>query len=229
MSNVTTAHHAPDKTAKAGTIAGATAFLAGGVGTILAAIGDFGGDTSALAAARRNHVHSLIAAAALAALGLALGGVYPFVRDRWWRTHILAVGVVAVAAGVAVGAFATIAREPGRPTIVLDRVDKDSIRVEVTGDGLGSSDWYEAIVTEYLPDQQGTETPTTLAGARFSPGQDGKLDWKARIAYPASTPPQARLLVRVQKDKLVRDSDCNTDADVTCLSVHVPPTAARRG
>jgi hypothetical protein len=39
-----------------GTIAGVLAFLAGGLGTIIAAIGDFGSDSGALAAARRNHV-----------------------------------------------------------------------------------------------------------------------------------------------------------------------------
>jgi hypothetical protein len=228
VSNVTTASHSPDRTAKAGTIAGATAFLAGGVGTILAAIGDFGGDTSALGAARRNHVDSLIAAAALAALGLALGGVYPFLRHRA-RTLVLAAGVVAVAAGVAVGAFATIAREPGRPTIVLQRVDKESVRVEITGDGLASSDWYEAIVTELSDLPQSGPAPPPLAEARFSPSQNGKLDWKARIDYPASTPTTTYLLVRVQKDRLLRDTDCKTDKDVTCLYVHVPPSVARTG
>lgn len=234
MSTVTTARRASDKTAKAGTIAGATAFLAGGVGTILAAIGDFGSSSSALAAARRNHVDSLLAAAGLAALGLALGGLYPFLRHWRRRAHpieparvLLAVGVVSVAAGVAVGSFATIARRPGRPTIVLQRFDRSSVRIEVTADGLASSDWYEAIVTQYTPDERGGETATTLAAARFSPGQNGKLDWKERIAYPSSSPADARLLVRVAKDRLVRETDCNTDQDVTCLSVRVPVTSVR--
>src|SRR5262249_59691959 len=44
--------------------AAALAFVVGGVGTIIAAIGDFGSDSSGLAAARRNHVTLVVAAAA---------------------------------------------------------------------------------------------------------------------------------------------------------------------
>lgn len=217
-----------DKPAKAGTVTAALAFLAGGVGTIVAAIGDFGSDSSALAVARRNHSTMLLAAASCAAFGLMLGALYPFLRGWSWHKMgkgLLALGVVAVAAGVGVGASATILRAPGRPTITLQRLDADSVQIEITADGLASSDWYEAIVSAYKTAKDGTTTNTTLAGARFSPGQDGTVDWKARIAFPAKSTKRTRLLVRVQKDSLVKDRDCNTDADVTCLNIYVPPSA----
>jgi hypothetical protein len=62
-------------------MAGVLAFVVGGVGTIVAAIGDFGSDSGALGAARRNHVLLIVAAAAAAALGLACGALYTILKQ----------------------------------------------------------------------------------------------------------------------------------------------------
>jgi hypothetical protein len=306
-----------------GTIAGVLAFLAGGLGTIVAAIGDFGSDSGALAAARRNHVHVVVAAAAAAALGLACGALYTILKGdanddstedgktkgdteekteiettvdteatgdtvpfglslviaglillasriakngsktkgdrvksdrkaksdpktssetagnketsgvnipvgtglaivalvvlgaagvllglsqsaaggvvalvglvclviawRMWTTKVkltqarlatsfLIIGVLAVSAGVGLGATATSAREPGRPKIEVKRVDDKTILVEISAEGLPSDDWFEASVSGY-DDSYAPESQVALVTARFSPGQDGKLDW----------------------------------------------------
>src|SRR3954453_11361252 len=119
-----------------GTAASAATFVAGGIATIVGAIGSFGADDSALAAARRNHVSILIAASSAAALGLMLGGLYallphdtttipPASRKTWsrflaWtRTNsariVLGFAVAFVALGVGLGAYATANRQPGRP------------------------------------------------------------------------------------------------------------------
>ena len=178
------------------TIAGAAAFVAGGVGTIVAAIGSFGADDSALAAARRNHVWELVVAAAAAALGLMLGGLYAIVRDgasteptlpttggerifngprrflKWMRANngrrILGAGVIAVALGVGLGTYATTNRQPGKPTIAIERVNDESVRVEITAEGLPSSDWYDAVLRGYSDSSVETDG-VFLASARFSP------------------------------------------------------------
>jgi hypothetical protein len=243
----------------AGTIAGAAAFVAGGVGTIVAAIGSFGSDDSALAAARRNHVSELIAAASVAALGLMLAGLYGILRDAsanasakpyegwkaalnpvrafvaWMRDgggrRVLAAGVIAVALGVGLGAYATTNRQPGRPMISIERVDADSVRVEISAEGLPSTDWYDALLRGYS-DVRGADG-VFLASARFSPGQDGKLDWKARVEVPTDEggKPITRVLVTVARDKPVDLKSCvMNDEDVvvgnaTCLSIRVPAAA----
>jgi hypothetical protein len=273
----------------AGTIAGVLAFVAGGVGTIVAAIGDFGSDSGAIAAARRNHVLLVVAAAASAALGLLCGALYTIYKDRkvsltfrlgmqifgWflvcfavlflgiaaiaedslalWLTFassaavgtviillfsgdhdlrvgvvFLTIGVVAVAAGVALGATATSAREPGRPTIEVKREDEQTLRVEISGEGLASDDWYEAAVDGW--NEALTGKPVNLATARFSPGQDGKLAWSARInAADSGQLKIARILVRVARGALYNPTeklkeDCTTGR-ITCLTARLPLTA----
>jgi hypothetical protein len=239
----------------AGTKAGAAAFVAGGVATIVAAIGSFGSDDTALAAARRNHVSMLIAAASAAALGLLLGGLYALRNEGqtaapgaglakaprggailvWLRTNaarvVLAAGVVMVALGVALGAYATANRAPGRPTISIDRVDRESVRVEITADGLPSADWYDALLRGYS-DSSKKGIGVFLASARFSPGQDGKVDWTARVQVPADDAgkPITRILVTVARDAPVDTKSCADDQDVvegdaTCLLIRVPSLA----
>ena len=244
----------------AGTIAGAAAFVAGAVGTIVAAIGSFGSDDSALAAARRNQVWWLVAAASCAALGLMLGGLYALARNDgdaatakeddappaglppgftdwrlanavlagWARANaarlMLGAGVVAVALGVGLGAYATTNRQPGRPTISLKRIDKQSVRVEITAEGLPSTTWYEAFVRGYGDEPDSPEF--FLVSARFSPGQDGKVDWKTRFHMPAKIEDTklTRILVMVQRDNLVPRKNCVEDEKITCMYVRVPPT-----
>jgi hypothetical protein len=227
------------------TTAGAGAFALAGVGTIVAAIGDFGSDNSALAAARRNHVGYLVAAASLASLGLGCGALYTVLSGTQWKeskalkraaTVFLVIGVVAVAAGVGVGAVATSRRDPGRPTIAVERLDAASIRVQISAEGLESDAWYEATVLGYPDDLAGYRTtgshppskkPVDLLTVRFSPNQDGKLDWSARISTADSGETKiGRVLVRVA-DGAVKSADlvnC-TAAKVTCLAVRVPEKA----
>jgi hypothetical protein len=221
--------------AKTATLAGVAAFVAGGTGTVLAAISDFGADNGALDAARRNHVDALVIAACLAAFGLLLGALYTVLRSqeghvgkkhrsrvRWAAVIVLGVGVGVVAGGVAVGAFATAKREPGRPFIQVERVDRSSLRVEISGDGLSTKDWFEAKVDGFDDD---ASTVVPLAAGRFSPGQDGNLDWKARFQMPPKFGGATitRLRVQVQKNHIAASS-CDTDEDLTCLAIRVPKT-----
>jgi hypothetical protein len=199
-----------------GTVAGAAAFVAGAVGTIVAAIGSFGSDDSALAAARRNHVWWLVAAASAAALGLMLAGLYALAMGEgkrhagtptaeggktvgatggWWARFrrwvpangarlILAAAVVAVALGVGLGAYATTDRRPGVPAINVDAIGNGSVRVEITAEGLPSSDWYEALV---VGERESGDPDAMLLGAgRFSPAQNGRVDWKMVMDFPTS-------------------------------------------
>ena len=219
--------------ARTATLAGVAAFVVGGTGTVLAAIGDFGADSGPLAAARRNHVNFLIAAACLAAVGLFLGALYTLLRSqirhvekehreelRWATIIVLAAGVLSVAAGVALGATATTKREAGRPFIEVQRVDPSSVRVTISGEGLSSDDWFEALVDGF-GDDSSPDVP--LAAGRFSPLQDGRLHWRARFLVPKKLGKTTitRLIVRVQKNK-VAGEDCTTDADLTCLSIRIP-------
>lgn len=57
-------------------VASVVTFTAGGLGTVLLAITNWGDDTSGLAAARRNHSTLIVIAAALAAAGMLLGAAY---------------------------------------------------------------------------------------------------------------------------------------------------------
>jgi|SRR5579862_4143733 len=221
-----------------GTLAGAAAFVTGGIGTIVAAIGSFGADDSALAAARRNHVSLLIAAASAAALGLMLGGLYGILRGpdgnvdaRGGRVRVLlVVAVIAVAAGVGLGVYATADRQPGQPTIVLQRVNDESVRVEITAEGLPSDAWFAAVLTGYSDSTVDTNG-VFLASARFSPGQDGKLDWQERFDVPAARDgkPITRVLVTIARDEPVRANNCTVSSSVidqaaTCLLLRVPST-----
>jgi hypothetical protein len=234
-------------------IAGASAFVAGGVGTIVAAIGSFGSDDSALAAARRNHVWWLVAAASFAALGLMLGGLYALAKGvspkprvapnkkikrllRWAHLNagrlVLGGGVVAVALGVGLGAYATTNRQPGRPTISVARINPGSVQVEITADGLPSADWYEAWVRGYTDSSVITDG-VFLAGAQFSPGQDGKLDWKAEVQVPPDRDgkPVTRVIVTVGHNNAPPDAtSCNLSKDerVTCLAIRVPSAEPAR-
>jgi hypothetical protein len=215
-----------------GKIGGVLAFVVGGVGTIVAAIGDFGSDDSGLATARRNHVDALIAASSAAAAGLMLGMIYVLIRrerlDRRITKGILGAGVILVSLGVGIGAYATTNRHAGRPTIHVARVDDSSISVVVSGDGLASDDWFEAIVEGYTANPPGKKTE--LAAARFSPGQDGKLDWKERIQVPKKFAGSdiTYLLVRVRRNNPVegRAADCSVSVETTCLFFRIPTTVA---
>jgi hypothetical protein len=222
-----------------GTISGVLAFVVGGVGTIVAAIGDFGSDSGALAAARRNHVLLVVAAASAAALGLACGALFAIYRRsdlHIGRKHkvpvgrfFLVVGVLAVSAGVAMGAIATSAREPGQPTIKVQRLDDKTIRVQISGEGIASDDWYEAAVAGYDDDYTGASR-VDLATSRFSPGQDGNLNWSVRINTDDSGKTKiARVLIRVSRGGLYKPGhieDCTTGR-ITCLALRLPTTVDR--
>jgi hypothetical protein len=265
----------PQASSNAATVAGIAAMVVGGVGVIIAAIGDFGSDSGALGAARRNHPNWLIAAASAAAAGLLCGGLYTIFKKAfgedpktrwtgWVPLVILCVGVGFIAGGVGVGAYATANRQPGRPSIEVTRVDASTINVQITAEGLGSNDWFEADVVGYPEDTTTTSGPSNgnrgcprkgtatsedkcfqpvvvdvpLAAARFSPGQDGKLDWKQLIdvdtfSHGGTTGLTiARVQVRVAHKALFGlghpPGDC-THGEVTCLALRLPPTVASSG
>lgn len=175
-----------------GTIAGGVAFVGAGLGTVLAAITDWGADDGGLAAARRNHVNMLAAAALLAISGLAVGALYALLRNKR-HSKVLGFGVLLVVAGVACGIIATTRREPGRPTLGADRIDTESIRVTVRADGLSSDTSFD--MEAYGMDKKDAYV-ATLATARFSPSQRGELDWSLRIAVPPKW--QNKRISRVQ-------------------------------
>lgn len=223
------------------TIAGILAFLAGGVATVVAAVGDIGADDSALAAARRNHPSLLIAAAAAAAFGLFVGAVYTIARSAFPPTtsgrrgavlaFVLGLGVLSTVAGVVMGATATADRKPGHPAIKVTRLDDATVRVHVTGDGLPSNDTYNMEIDGYGERAASDPGPyTELLAARFSPGQDGKLDWTEEVNVSPSTTAQtiSRILVWITREvKWSRPTrDCNGGAAVTCSYVRVPAKAA---
>jgi len=149
---------------------------------------------------------------------------------RWLAANqgkrLLAAGVVAVALGVGLGAYATTNRQPGRPTISLERVNNESASVQITAEGLPSVDWYEAVLRGYSDSSVETDG-VFLASARFSPGQDGKLAWKTRFHIPPDVNGKeiTRVLVTVARDTLVDKKNCDLDADVTCLFIRIPLTA----
>jgi len=141
---------------------------------------------------------------------------------------LLAGGVIAVALGVGLGTYATTNRQPGRPTISVERVNPGSVRVEITAEGLPSADWYEAFVRGYTDSSVITDG-VFLSGAQFSPGQDGKLDWKARVQVPRDRDgrPITRVIVTVGHNNAPPDAtSCNLSKDerVTCLAIRVPST-----
>jgi hypothetical protein len=114
--------------------------------------------------------------------------------------------------------------------IEVRRVDDKTILVEISAEGLQSDDWYEAAIGGYNENETGR---VELVTARFSPGQDGKLEWKHRISAADSPKTEKRakikirrILVRVAHGSLNRNGialDCTTQ-DVTCLWVRVPVT-----
>jgi hypothetical protein len=242
--------------ASTGTLAGVIAFVVGGVGTIVAAMGDFGSDDSAIAAARRNHVWWLVAAASLAALGLLCGALYTLLQSsseggegaadsdepvetpgRKSRTAggrrlapwVLAVGVLAIALGVGLGAYATTNRQPGRPTIKISRVpDAQAVVVHITAEGLSSDAWYELRIDGFPDAFDRNHSSIELVAARFSPGQDGKLDWSETIGTTDLERTKiARVLVRVAPGAIARNRGLNCDVNdkVTCDFVRVPSLA----
>jgi hypothetical protein len=232
-------------------VAGSATFLLGAVGTIVAAIGDFGSDDSGLAAARRNHVWWLIAAASLAAAGLFLGALYVLLRSEFHHARhrqtahhaheahrrrnllplLLLLGIVAVATGVGIGAYATIDRRPGRPKIEVVRLDDRAALVSISAEGLPSNSWYEASVEAYADKGPPWSYLGSLARARFSPGQDGKLEWNEQVSLSKIQSKRVgRVEVRVARGMLAKplgkvgERSC-TAQDVTCLFVRVPPKA----
>src|SRR5207248_1067339 len=124
---------------------------------------------------------------------------------------VLGFAVAFVAVGVGLGAYATADRQPGRPTISIERIDSDSVRVEIRAEGLRSSDWYDALLRGY--GDSSTTDGIFLASARFSPGQDGTLDWKARVQVPPDKggKPVTRVLVTVARDTPVDTRSCAVD------------------
>jgi hypothetical protein len=226
-----------DRRRQAAGIAGVVAFVAGGLGTVLAAVTDWGSDESGLAAARRNHVDLLMAAALCAIAGLVAGTTDMILqgRDRTWKSLLLGFGVVLVGVGLALGIISTTRREPGRPSVRVDRVDADSIRVTVRGQGWKSNASFEARVDAY--DAPGNWL-TDLMLARFSPNQSGDLNWSERIFLPRSwtlpgvktkkgKPARARVArVQVNVDRDLgtgHPRECNTSAP-TCVYLDVPRT-----
>jgi hypothetical protein len=211
---------------RSGTIGGVVAFVGGGLGTVLAAITDWGSDEGGLAAARRNHVDLLVAAASLAVAGLTAGAVYALLRSRGKpiATFALAVGVVFVAAGVGSGIVATTLREPGRPTLGIERVDAESIRISVQAEGLSSDAAFEARVDGF--NDKG-DFLIDLAAAKFSPSQRGTLDWSQRIAVPPRADGQRLTRVQLWVAKDVRRKGappaCGSGIP-TCLYMLLPTT-----
>jgi hypothetical protein len=219
-----------------GTVAGVVAFVAGGLGTVLAAVTDWGSEAGGLAAARRNHPDYLMAAALFAIGGLVAGAAYTIFRDRRrksWTSWLLGLGVVLVGIGLALGIISTTKREPGRPNVRIDRLDADSILVTVHGDGWPSNASFDARVDAY--DAPGRWL-TDLMLARFSPDQSGELNWSERIFLPRSwtVPGQktksgkpararvARVQVNVDKDQTTGTTrECNNSAP-TCVYLIVP-------
>lgn len=201
------------------------AFVGGGLGTVLAAITDWGSDEGGLAAARRNHVDILVAAASLAVAGLTAGAIYALLRSRGRpATYALAIGVALVAAGVGCGIVATTLREPGRPTLSIERVDSESIRVGVQAEGLSSDAAFEARIDGF--DEAG-DFLVDLGAAKFSPSQRGALDWSQRIAVPATARGHALTRVQVWVAKDVRRKGappaCGSGIP-TCLYLRIPAT-----
>src|SRR5205823_9010822 len=107
--------------------------------------------------------------------------------------------------------------------------DPTTVRVQILGEGLASDVWYEASVRGY-----GELGPAfaPLAAARFSPGQDGKLDWSVRVNVADTDIGDkqplkiGRLLVSVSRGTLDREAIKKYCVDVrfTCLSVRLPTT-----
>jgi hypothetical protein len=230
-----------------GSITAILVLVGGGVATVLGAVTDFGAESGALDAARRNHPTLLAAAAALAAAGLVLGAAYTVATGSHSTGRTVSVGrkllfpaVLSLGIGIVLGVLATVNREPGRPVINITRTSKDGVKVSVTIDGLSSSDSYEAQIDGYeqQPDQSNSpgNPPQTfveqLLVSRFSPGQDGKLHWEQIIDI---SPPDANqtmnyLLVRLADSKLQRLQDNCADKATsskkrvpTCLYSRIPP------
>src|SRR5438876_1015639 len=90
----------------------------------------------------------------------------------------------------------------GAATFVAVGVGTESVRVEITAERLPSSDWYDAVLRSYS-DSVSVADGVFLASVRFSPGQDGKLDWKARVQVPPDRAGKTitRVLVTVARDK----------------------------
>jgi hypothetical protein len=233
------------------TIAGILVFLGGGLTTVLAAITNFGAEGGAIDAARRNHTDALVLAAALAATGLLLGALYtilrklvlPNAKPRWRKLAggVLVAGVVAVAAGVVVGVYATAKREPGRPTIAVARTGEDAVRVSVTANGLASENKFDIRVEGYSQEpaaQEGRQPKSrfvlNLLSARFSPEQSGELEWShvINIAPPLESLSINYLQVIVAKpsERLVCSELTQTRTEPrpqtgvpTCMYTRVPP------
>jgi hypothetical protein len=168
---------------KIGTTAGVLAFLAGGLGTILAVVSDWGSDASGIAAARRNHVVWLQFAGVLAVCGLFFGAFYTIARQKltWWQRALLLLGVMSVSAGLCLGIVSTTKREVGRPSVQIERVDRGSVRVTVRGEGQPSDASFFMRVDAYGPMGEYLDD---LMFARLSPNQSGELNWSQRIGIP---------------------------------------------
>ena len=227
-----------------GTIAGVVAIVGAGLTTVLSAITDFGADNGALDAARRNHTGWLVVSVGFAASGLILGAIYAVLREapdgsRRARSApwFLVLGVFAVGAGVVGGVTATANRDTGHPTIAVSRAGEDGVKISVTADGLPSNTKYEARVEGYyqLPGQEGIQTfVDNLTSARFSPRQDGRLEWSHVVDIsPANARPINYVLVIVAKQDVGElvcseaspDTKGATATAPTCLYTRLPPFA----
>lgn len=233
--------------AKISTIAGILVFVGGGLGTVLLALTSFGGDGGALDTARRNHSADIVKAAALAVGGLFLGATYTIINATWkTRTAkyvsalVLTLAVLCVSVGVVLGVSAAVVRAPGRPAIALARSSTATVTVQVTAEGLASTTSYEARVEGW--NQRGAngsraKLVASLLTGRFSPGQDGKLNWRhaVNISTQRARPRINYLLVAVSKDagdagSCVVPVGAQTESAPTCLYTRVPsrPDAVAR-
>jgi hypothetical protein len=160
-----------------------------------------------------------------------------------WESSLLVFAILGVAGGLSVGVISTTRREPGRPNVRVERVDADSIRVIVDGEGLESDSSFETRIDGY--DAPGDHL-VLLASARLSPNQSGELHWSQRIRVPPSWITRrtilkgkkrgqrsrarvARVLINVDKDLGTGvPRQCDIPAP-TCVFIMVPlmPEATR--
>src|SRR5215216_4331245 len=119
----------------------------------------------------------------------------------------------------------TTSRQPGRPDIEIVRADSSSVRARVTSDGFPARTWFEARVDGFAAS---SKRPIFLAAGRFSPDQDGAIDWNVRVYVPSKWHGRKidRLRVVVQRDRFVGPAPpCQGDVTHTCLTIRIPPQA----
>lgn len=126
-------------------VAAIVAYVTAGVGTVVTVVGDFGGDATGIAAARRNDHAVLIAAAGCAIVGTVLGALYLSLPESFRkvpRTAVLIGGTLVVSAGVFLAVMAATDRPAGHPQIAITQNGR-IVGVTVTGEGYPSDARFE--------------------------------------------------------------------------------------